>query len=93
MQPDIALLRQQIGVCKQIITDCRAAGGAERLDNVEPVPADRWLDSAAPALTLACTTRPAGRRRLKRHATAAGTRPSTTHVSNRPFNLLNNAAS
>lgn len=41
---DIALLRQQIGVCKQIITGLSRRAGAERLENALRQPVDRWLD-------------------------------------------------
>lgn len=41
---DIALLRRQIGVCKEIITGLSRRAGAERLENCESQPADRWLD-------------------------------------------------
>ncbi|MDP3538950.1 MAG: ATP-binding protein [Azonexus sp.] len=41
---DIALLRQQIGVCKQIITGLSRRAGAERLENTPLEPVDRWLD-------------------------------------------------
>ncbi|MDR2838428.1 MAG: hypothetical protein LBV49_07700 [Azonexus sp.] len=44
LQDDIALLRQQISVCKEIITGLSRRAGAERLDS-QPLPAaDRWLD-------------------------------------------------
>jgi two-component system sensor histidine kinase RegB len=42
---DIALLRQQIGLCKVIITGLSRRAGAERLDNPPLAAADRWLDS------------------------------------------------
>ena len=42
---DIALLRQQIGVCKEIITGLSRRAGAERLETAPRQPADRWLDS------------------------------------------------
>ncbi len=41
---DIAQLRQQIGVCKQIITGLSRRAGAERLENTPRQPVDRWLD-------------------------------------------------
>lgn len=41
---DIELLRQQIGVCKQIITGLSRRAGAERLENPPLTTADRWLD-------------------------------------------------
>ncbi len=42
---DIALLRQQIGVCKDIITVLSRRAGAERLENAQKEAADRWLDA------------------------------------------------
>ncbi|WP_265943215.1 ATP-binding protein [Dechloromonas sp. A34] len=41
---DVALLRQQIGVCKEIITGLSRRAGAERLENTPLEAADRWLD-------------------------------------------------
>jgi len=41
---DIALLRRQIGVCKEIITGLSRRAGAERLENPPLQPVDRWLD-------------------------------------------------
>lgn len=41
---DVELLRQQIGVCKQIITGLSRRAGAERLENPPVAAADRWLD-------------------------------------------------
>lgn len=42
---DIALLQQQIGVCKRIITDLSRRAEAERLEDAPLQAADRWLDS------------------------------------------------
>lgn len=42
---DIAVLRQQIGVCKEIITGLSRRAGAERPEQIETVQLDRWLDS------------------------------------------------
>ena len=42
---DIALLRQQLGVCKEIITGLSRRAGAERLENAPLQQANRWLDS------------------------------------------------
>jgi len=44
VREDIVLLRQQIGVCKEIITGLSRRAGAERLENSAPMAADRWLD-------------------------------------------------
>ena len=45
VREDIALLRQQIGVCKEIITSLSRRAGAERLENAPLEAANRWLDS------------------------------------------------
>lgn len=45
VREDIALLRQQIGICKEIITGLSRRAGAERLENAQLLAADRWLDS------------------------------------------------
>ncbi|MDR2187414.1 MAG: ATP-binding protein [Azonexus sp.] len=45
LQDDIALLRQQVALCKDIITGLARRAGAERLDGQALPPADRWLDS------------------------------------------------
>lgn len=42
---DVALLRQQIGVCKEIITGLSRRAGAERLEQPPLQAADRWLDN------------------------------------------------
>lgn len=41
---DLALLRQQIGVCKQIITGLSRRAGAERLENSPRQHVDRWIE-------------------------------------------------
>ena len=42
---DVALLRQQIGICKEIIGGLARRAGAERLENTDIQPVDRWLDT------------------------------------------------
>ena len=42
---DIALLQQQIGICKRIITDLSRRAEAERLEDAPLQTADRWLDN------------------------------------------------
>ncbi len=42
---DVNLLRQQIAVCKEIITGLARRAGAERLDSPPLQAADRWLDN------------------------------------------------
>lgn len=44
LREDVALLRQQIGVCKEIITSLSRRAGAERLENAPLQPVDRWLE-------------------------------------------------
>ncbi|MCL2346216.1 MAG: ATP-binding protein [Desulfobulbus sp.] len=44
VREDIALLRQQIAACKDIITGLSRRAGAERLDRPPLQAADRWLD-------------------------------------------------
>jgi two-component system sensor histidine kinase RegB len=41
---DVALLLQQIGICKEIITGLSRRAGAERLENAPLQAANRWLD-------------------------------------------------
>lgn len=42
---DIALLRQQLGICKNIITGLSRRAGAERLENSLVQPVHLWLDT------------------------------------------------
>lgn len=42
---DLALLRQQIGICKDIISGLAHRAGAERLENTLSQPVDRWIDT------------------------------------------------
>ena len=42
---DIALLRQQIGICKKIITGLARRAEAERLENASLQAVDQWLES------------------------------------------------
>lgn len=41
---DLALLRQQVGICKQIISNLSRKAGVERLENAARQPVDRWLE-------------------------------------------------
>lgn len=43
MREDVALLRQQVGACKAIISGMAARGGAGRLEEAAALPADAWL--------------------------------------------------
>jgi two-component system sensor histidine kinase RegB len=45
VREDITLLRQQIAVCKQIMTGLSRRAGAERLENTARVAVDRWLET------------------------------------------------
>ncbi len=90
MHDDIALLRQQIGVCKEIITGLSRRAGAERLENAEPIAADRWLESVRQHWHAA---RPQANSRLI--ITSDGSSPQLVadpRLEQALLNLLNNAA-
>ena len=87
---DIALLRQQIQVCKGIITGLSRRAGAERLENSAVHPADRWLDGVRQHWHA---TRPQAASQL----TLNGAHPAPDIVADPRLeqallNLLNNAA-
>jgi len=87
---DIALLRQQIGVCKEIISGLARRAGAERLDRAPPQAADRWLDSLRQHWHA---VRPQAASRLT--IAAAGPAPellADQRLEQALLNLLNNAA-
>ncbi len=87
---DIALLRQQIGVCKQIITGLSRRAGAERLENAASLPADRWLENLRQHWHAA---RPQANSRLV--VTSDGEAPDIVadpRLEQAVLNLLNNAA-
>lgn len=44
IREDLALLRQQIAACKEIVTGLADRAGAARLEGARAVAADRWLD-------------------------------------------------
>lgn len=44
VRDDVKMLLQQIGVCKEIVTGLSRRAGAERLENAQLEPANRWLD-------------------------------------------------
>ena len=87
---DVALLRQQIGVCKEIITGLSRRAGAERLENTDAQAVDRWLDNLRQRWH-------AVRPQAASHLQATGARPVPL-IANDPrleqalLNLLNNAA-
>lgn len=87
---DVALLRQQIGVCKQIITGLSRRAGAERLENAARQPADRWLDALRQQWHAA---RPQAASQLT--VAGAGAAPALVadpRLEQAVLNLLNNAA-
>ncbi len=90
LRDDVTLLRQQIGVCKDIITGLSRRAGAERLDAAAPRPVDHWL---AGIIARWEELRPDARHVL----TASGLRPPPAIVADPTLvqaviNLLNNAA-
>jgi len=87
---DIALLRQQIVACKEIITGLSRRAGAERLENPGTQPVDRWLDALRQRWHA---VRPLAQSRLE----VSGAQPAPTVVADPRLeqailNLLNNAA-
>ena len=87
---DIALLRQQIAVCKGIITGLSRRAGAERLDNTEQLAADRWLESLRQHWHA---IRPqAGSRLILGSDGDVPTLPADPRLEQALLNLLNNAA-
>ena len=87
---DVALLRQQIGVCKEIITGLTRRAGAERLENSGVQAVDVWLQGVRQRWHA---LRPQAESRVE----VTGSLPAPT-VANDPrleqalLNLLNNAA-
>jgi two-component system sensor histidine kinase RegB len=87
---DIALLRQQIGVCKEIITGLSRRAGAERLENTASQAADRWLDAVRQHWHAA---RPqSGSRLIIGSDGPAPAIVADPRLEQALFNLLNNAA-
>jgi two-component system sensor histidine kinase RegB len=87
---DIALLRQQIVACKEIITGLSRRAGAERLENPGIQPVDRWLDAVRQRWHA---VRPQAQSRLE----VSGAQPAPGVVADprleqAVLNLLNNAA-
>jgi two-component system, sensor histidine kinase RegB len=90
LQPDIALLRQQIGVCKEILTGLARRAGAERLENTVAEAADHWLNSLRQRWHA---TRP----QASSHLEVLGSPPvpeiiDDPRLEQAVLNLLNNAA-
>ncbi|MGA9396118.1 MAG: ATP-binding protein, partial [Azonexus sp.] len=87
---DIALLRQQIVACKEIITGLSRRAGAERLENPATQPVDRWLDEVRKRWHA---LRPQSQSQLD----VSGHQPAPTVITDprleqAVLNLLNNAA-
>lgn len=90
VREDIAQLRQQIAVCKQIITGLSRRAGAERLENTPHEAVDSWLDAIRLHWHAA---RPQAGSRLIR--TSLGPPPEIAadpRLEQALLNLLNNAA-
>jgi two-component system sensor histidine kinase RegB len=88
---DIALLREQIAACKTIITGLSRRAGAERLENADLQPVDRWLDAVRQRWH-------ALRPQAESHLAVSGAQPvpliaADPRLEQALLNLLNNAAS
>lgn len=89
-QDDIATLRQQVTLCKEIITSLARRSGNDRLESASPQALDRWLEGLRQRWQA---LRPAAESRLS----LAG-KPPTPDLLAHPtleqavINLLNNAA-
>ncbi|MDP3440816.1 MAG: ATP-binding protein [Azonexus sp.] len=89
-QEDIALLRQQIGICKTIITGLSRRAEAERLENTSMQAADTWLESVRQHWHA---SRPkAGSRLVIGSDHPAPTLVTDPRLEQAVLNLLNNAA-
>jgi len=88
---DIALLRQQIGVCKEIITGLSRRAGAERLENPPLQAVDRWLDQLR--LRWQAIRPQAGSRLIVDSSGPAPAIAADPRLEQAVLNLLNNAAS
>lgn len=89
-QEDLALLRQQIQHCKEIITGLSQRAGAERLENTPIQAVDRWMDQIRQRWHA---SRPHTQTRLN----CSGQLPvarvlADPRLEQALFNLLNNAA-
>lgn len=88
-QADLAVLRQQIGVCKEIITGLSRQAGAERLEQAQAVRADLWLDGLRQRWH---SLRPQASSRLRIQDSAPPTIVADPTLEQAVLNLLNNAA-
>lgn len=87
---DLAVLRQQIGLCKEIITGLSRRAGAERLEQIRAIPVDRWLEEVRQRWH---SLRPRAASRFS----GVGTPPAPAiaadpRLEQAVLNLLNNAA-
>lgn len=90
VREDMALLRQQIGVCKEIITGLSRRAGAERLENAPQQAVDRWLDTLR--LHWHAVRPQAGSRLVIAGDGTAPTIVADPRLEQAVLNLLNNAA-
>jgi two-component system sensor histidine kinase RegB len=90
IQDDLALMRQQIQVCKGIITRLAHRAGADRLENPLLQPLDHWLDTLRQQWH---SSRPDAASQLDlRGALPAPLISSDPRLQQAVLNLLNNAA-
>lgn len=90
VREDLALLRQQIAQCKEIITGLSRRAGAERLEDTQYSPVDRWLEALRQRWHAA---RPQAASQLR--LATAGPAPEIVadpRLEQAVLNLLNNAA-
>jgi len=87
---DLAQLRQQIGICKQIITGLSRRAGAERLENTPLEAADTWL--AGIRLHWHAVRPQAASRLILASDGPAPEIPADPRLEQAVLNLLNNAA-
>lgn len=90
VREDVALLRQQIAVCKQIISGLSRRAGAERLDNTTREAVDQWIETIRQHWHAVRPT--AGSRLI---VGSDGTAPeiiADPRLEQAVLNLLNNAA-
>ena len=90
IRDDIKLMRQQIQLCKGIITGLSRRAGADRLENSSLQAVDRWIDNIRQHWH-------ASRPQAESHLTLRGTQPAPKMVADPRLeqallNLLNNAA-
>lgn len=90
VRDDINLIRQQIQVCKGIITGLSRRAGADRLENTVLQPVDQWIDSIRQHWHA---SRPQAESRLTLHGTQPAPRMvADPRLEQALLNLFNNAA-